>query len=181
VLLRKGGIKEKGFKLAARRFALYPSAFHNAEALLQARAARYAATPGATPGEDATLRVVAECTGAWTTDDPRVLAALAEFHPWAEGLLETRFKWRPSMPVTVLELRASALRAPHALPGAPEHGGCTSWFALPPTPPGARVAVPPGGAAPALSEEAFAARQRQLRAALATLDNVQPLPLPEDA
>jgi hypothetical protein len=81
--------------------------------------------------------------------------------------------------VTVLELRARALPAPHALPGAPEHGGCTSWIALAPDAP--HVLAPPGGAAPALSADAFAARQRELRAALATLDNVVPLPLPEDA
>ena len=130
VLLRKGGIAEKGFKVQARRFALYPSAFHTAAQLLQPRSQPHAAAPGATPGEDAQLALLAECTAAWQTDDPAVLAALSAFHPWSDGLLETRFQWKPSQPVTVMELRALRLPAPVLLRGAPEHGGCRSWIAL---------------------------------------------------
>ncbi len=116
-------------------------------------------------------------TAAWQTDDARVLAALQAFHPWAEGLLETRFKWRPSQPITILELRAFRLPAVHTLPGAPDHGGCTSWLALAP---GGAVRKP-AGAAPALDDGAWAQRQAAVRAALATLGNVVPIPLPGDA
>jgi hypothetical protein len=81
-----------GFKVQSRRFALYPTVFHNALEMLQPRAALHAAAPGATPGEDAQLALLAECTGAWQTDDPGVLAALASAHPWVRCCLAfTRF------------------------------------------------------------------------------------------
>ena len=35
VLLRKGGIEEKGFKIEAKRFLLFPSYFHADTALLR--------------------------------------------------------------------------------------------------------------------------------------------------
>ena len=175
VLLRKGGIAEKGFKVQARRFALYPSAFHTAAALLQPRAQPFADAPGATPGEDAQLALLAECTAAWQTDDPAVLGALAAFHPWSEGLLETRFQWKPSQPITIMELRALRLPQPVLLRGAPEHGGCRSWI----TNDDADAVAAAPGAAFALDDAAFAARQAETRAALRTLRNVVPITLPD--
>lgn len=59
ILLRKGGIREKGFKVTSRRFALYPSAFHNSEALLQPWAAKYVSAPASTPGARAAPRPTA--------------------------------------------------------------------------------------------------------------------------
>jgi hypothetical protein len=93
--------------------------------------------------------------------------------PQTEGLLETRFQWKPSQPITVMELRALRLPAPALLRGSPEHGGCRSWFA-------AEEAVRAApGAAYALDDVAFAARQAETRAALRTLRNVVPIPLPD--
>lgn len=129
ILLRKGGIREKGFKVSHRRFALYPSSFHNSEALLQPWAAKHAGAPASTPGDDVHLRFVAECTGLWQTDDPAVLSRLSTFHCWGDGLLETRFKWRPTQPITVVELRAFRLPTPFllkvipALPGGKRTSG----------------------------------------------------------
>ncbi len=177
ILLRKGGIHEKGFKVAAHRFALYSTAFHDAPAFLQpAAAAAHASAPGCTPGEDASLSLVGECTAAWQTDDARVLSALAAFHPWTEALLTTRLNWRPKDKLTVVEVRAYRLHgAPYALAGSPEHGGCKSWFSLP-ADKALRCA-----AAPVLSDDAWAARQAAVRDALATLSNVEPIPLPADS
>ncbi len=163
--------------MSSRRFALYPTAFHGAAALLQPRAACFADAAGVTPGADAPLALAAECTGCWETDDPSVVAALSAFHPWTEGLLETRFKWRPSQPVTVLELRVYRLpREGHLLKGAPEHGGCTSWIQLDAA--DAQRHVSAAGAVPALGGAEWAARQAGVRAALGALANVTPLPLP---
>ena len=52
------------------------------------------------------LHVGAVVTGVWTTADAAVLEALRELHVWAPAFLETRLKWRPRDPITVLELRA---------------------------------------------------------------------------
>lgn len=172
ILLRKGGIAEKGFKLKSRSWAFYPTAFHDAAAFLQpGAAAAFGAAPGATPGQDADLAVLGECTAAWQTDDgPGALAALAGFHPWSEALLTTRLNWRPADKLTVLEVRAWVLPQPHRLGGSPDHGGCKSWLEMPP--------LAASGCRPALDEAAWERHQRAVRVALATVSNVTPLELP---
>jgi hypothetical protein len=167
LLLRKGGIAEKGFSVKASDFALMPTAFHGDAALLQPRCARHAAAAGCVPGDDVPLSLIAHVTGLWTTTDANVLAALAPFHCWTEGLLETRFKWRPGAPVTVLELRVARCEVA-LLPGSPSHGGCTSWVEL-------TEEVQLRGGEPALSDAAFAEAQRGVRAALAGLQDVTQL------
>lgn len=172
LLLRKGGVAEKGFSVKAESFALLPTQFHGDAALLQPRCARHAAAAGCAPGDDVPLSLTARVTGLWSTTDSRVLAALAPWHCWTEGLLETRFKWRPGAPVTVLELRVAHCDVA-VLPGSPAHGGCTSWVALP-----GEVGAELGAGELVLSDAAFAEAQRGVRAALAGLGEVTQLPLP---
>jgi hypothetical protein len=156
ILLRKGGIAEKGFKLQSRCFAFYPTAFHDAAAFLQAgAAAAFGSAPGVTPGQDAELSVLGECTAAWQTDDgPGALAALTAFHPWTDALLATRLNWRPADKLTIVEVRAWVLPQPHHLGGSPDHGGCKSWLGLP----AGRLSA--GECRPALDDAAWERRQR---------------------
>ena len=99
-----------------------------------------------------------------------MLRRLAGFHCWGQGLLETRFKWRPADPITVMELRAYSLPAPALLRGDPAHGGCSSWIA--------GVGVSVAGARAALSDAQFGERQAALRAALAQLRSCTEIPVP---
>jgi hypothetical protein len=117
------------------------------------------------------LHVFATVTGAWTTRDPGVLAALDALHVYAEGFLDARLKWRSKDPLTLLELRAYRLAEPLLLPVGQEperYFGCFSWLELP-----AKVvaAGPPCWTLqPALSDAEFAERQAVLREALRQLD-----------
>lgn len=185
VLLRKGGLADAGFRVPSRSFLLYPSSFHNQEALLEGPARRFAAAAGVAPGDDAPIAALARITGLWSVacggggDGARLLAALRPHHPWADGLLETRFAWRPGQAVTVLELRAWRVAgAPLVLAGSDAHRGCKSWIDVP----AGALAVPGGGGGvvlePALVGAALAARRAALRAALAALPGVTELPLP---
>ena len=63
LLLRKGGIAEKGFSVKASDFALLPTAFHGDAALLQPRCARHAAAAGCVPGDDVPLGLIAHVKG----------------------------------------------------------------------------------------------------------------------
>lgn len=175
VLLRKGGIAEKGFKVQSRVFAFYPSGFHDAARFLTAAAVvAHGNSVGTTPGENALLTVLGECTAAWQTDDgPGALAALAAFHPWNSELLTTRLNWRPLDKLTIVEVRAYRLPAPYVLAGSPDHGGCKSWVEVEPV-----GALDLQSAVPVMDDAAWALRQRDVRAALARVGNVTPIDVP---
>jgi hypothetical protein len=74
------------------------------------------------------LGVYARVTGCWATHDSAVVAALDEFHMYQPSpFLSSRLKWRPTQPITVLELRAYILPEPLVLDITPELFGCFSW------------------------------------------------------
>lgn len=180
VLLRKGGVREPTFTPAAPAFLLFPTAFHTDASLLRPEAqAQYAADCAFDPRHEPTLSFscVAEVTGAWATTDPAVLAALAPLHIYGDGFLGARLRWRPTQPITVLELRARALAAPLTVPSQEEFWGCFSWVDLPGEGAGSLEAMAQAGT-PALSDAAFAERQATCREALATLNDLRELPLP---
>lgn len=51
------------------------------------------------------LTTGAVVTGVWKTADPRVLEVLSDLHIWGPDFLESRLKWRPRDPITIVELR----------------------------------------------------------------------------
>jgi len=131
VLLRKGGLRDPIFKPKADSFLLFPTAFHNAGDLLQLEAAEaYAQLLDYELGEELPIQVMAELTGCWTTTDPEVLQLTSDFHVWGEGLLHTRLKWKPSQPITVMELRCRKRKTPIRLSMREEYKGCFSWVDL---------------------------------------------------
>ena len=170
VIFRKGGLRDggKGFKLQADAFALFPTAYHPNERPEERRAFLDAPVPDMREGQSVPLAVVAKITGAWVTHDPAVLDATSAHHGWSRETLASRLNWKPESPICVLELRVAAAAAddddgkPPTLPPDPDtYGGCKSWLDLP-------LEVREG--APALGDEAFAERQRALRASLGALD-----------
>lgn len=176
VIFRKGGLRDGGggFKLEARRFALFPTVYHPAKELDSCTDASRpfveAKTPSMKDGEAVPMAVVAEVTGAWVTRDSTVLDALRAHHVWSRELLQSRLSWKPDTPITVLELRAKRLGKSSVVELPPDldtYGGCKSWVDLP-------VPVPVAGhdVVPALDDEAFGEKQRALRAAMASVDHV---------
>jgi hypothetical protein len=150
---------------------LLPTTFHAAATAVDpALAAAHAASLA--PRDPATaaplITHAAEVTGAWQTsvaDAAAVAAALGPFHRLsADGV---RSRARGAAALTLLEVRVHALKQPLPLTPADAAAvaGCTAWARLP-----ASVPAPPPAwaAAPALDDDAFAARAVALRAALRT-------------
>jgi hypothetical protein len=177
ILLRKGGVREPAFSPKAGSFLLFPTAFHTDAALLKPAAqARFSAAAAADPRAEPTLRLrcFARVTGAWTTADAGVLAALDPLHPYTDDWLTARLRWRAATPLTVLEVRAYALAEPVEVANEESLWGCFSWVELPGVPAEA-LAAAAARARPALDDATFAARQALCRARLAALPDVREL------
>jgi hypothetical protein len=149
LVVRKGGIREKAFAVPKTRFLLLPGYEHQKPELLK-RKHRHLMDEIPDLTDDGPLRFssFAEVAGAYEISEPEELAAVDPHHMWTSEYAESRFKWRPKKPLTVLVLRTYLLPDTVTLPYVDEYGGCKSWIEL-------REAVTVEGAIPALSEEDF--------------------------
>jgi hypothetical protein len=149
LVVRKGGIREKAFAVARTRFLLLPGYEHQRPELLKGE---YRGLMEEIPdlADDGPLRFssFAEVEGAYEISEAEELAALDPHHMWTPEYAESRFKWRPKKPLTVLILRTYLLPETVELPYGDEYGGCKSWIEL-----GDPVSV--DGARSALSDEEF--------------------------
>lgn len=133
VLLRKGGIHERRFALAASRFLLFPTVAHSHAGrvrpehrdLLDAAAADYA--------EDTmTIRAGAKVVAAVEVSRPNGLDEIAGLHIWtAESVRTDRLDFRPKHRLTALVVQACPLVEPVRVARLPGYAGCTSWVSLP--------------------------------------------------
>jgi hypothetical protein len=149
LVVRKGGIREKAFAVPKTRFLLLPGYEHQKPELLK-RKHRHLMDEIPDLSDDGPLRFssFAEVAGAYEISEPEELAAVDPHHMWTSEYAESRFKWRPKKPLTVLVLRTYLLPDTVTLPYVDEYGGCKSWIEL-------RDTVTVEGAIPALSEEDF--------------------------
>jgi hypothetical protein len=149
LVVRKGGIREKAFAVPKTRFLLLPGYEHQKAELLKSEH-RHLMDEIPDLTDDGPLRFTsfAEVAGAYEISEPEELAAIHQHHMWTPEYAESRFKWRPKKPLTVLVLRTYLLPETVELPFVAEYGGCKSWIEL-------RQTVPVEGARPALSEEDF--------------------------
>ena len=168
LVVRKGGIREKAFAVAKRRFLLLPGYEHQRPELLKNE---YRGLMDEIPDltDDGPLRFTsfAEVAGAYEISEADELAALDQHHMWTPEYAGSRFKWRPKKPLTVLVLRTYLAPEAVELPYRDEYGGCKSWIEL-------QEPVPVDAARPALSEEEFS---RLLEPALGVLDRLEPAPV----
>ena len=161
VLLRKGGIGEKRFEVAAREFLLFPTVAHSHEErvrpehrdLLDAAAAD-------SDDEHLLVRAAAKVVAALPVNRPDNLGAIEDLHIWtAESVRADRLDFRPKHKLTVLVVSAIPLIEPVCLTRTPEYAGCTSWVQL------KNLPVLPALAAPVHDDAALtdvAARVRDL-------------------
>jgi hypothetical protein len=100
--------------------------------------------------DDGPLRFTsfAEVKGAYEISDPESLKAIDPYHMWTPEYAESRFRWRPKKPLTVLILRTHLLPELVELPYSEAYSGCKSWIEL-------EEPVSVVGARPALSDEGF--------------------------
>jgi hypothetical protein len=149
LVVRKGGIREKAFAVPKTRFLLLPGYEHQKPELLKEE---YRGLMDEIPdlSDDGPLRFssFAEVVGAYEVSETQELTSLDPHHMWSSEYAESRFRWRPKKPLTVLVLRTYLLPEAVELPYVDEYGGCKSWIWL-------QEAVSVEGARPALLEEDF--------------------------
>jgi hypothetical protein len=168
LVVRKGGIREKAFAVPKTRFLLLPGYEHQKTELLKSEH-RHLMDEIPDLTDDGPLRFssFAEVAGAYEISEPEELAAIDPHHMWTSEYAESRFKWRPKKPLTVLVLRTYLLPETVELPYVDEYGGCKSWIELQQT-------VPVEGARPSLSEEDF---HKLIAPTLEVLQTLDPAPV----
>jgi hypothetical protein len=133
VLLRKGGIGEKRFEVAASRFVLFPTVAHShAERVRPEHRDLLEPAAADSTDDELVLRAGARVIDAVQVERPEALQKLAPLHIWTEESVRAdRLDFRPKHRLTVLVVSAAPLREPIRLPRTPDYRGCASWVQLP--------------------------------------------------
>ncbi len=168
LVVRKGGIREKAFAVPKARFLFFKGYEHQKEAQLKpAYHDLLRSIPEMKDDGPVIFTSFAEVRAAYEISEAEELEALDPCHIWAHEYAESRLKWRPKKPLTVLVLRTYLLPEPVELPYRAEYGGCKSWIEL-------AENVPATGARPALDDASF---EELVRPPLAVLRGLSPAPV----
>ena len=168
LVVRKGGIREKAFAVPRTRFLLLPGYEHQRPDLLKPE---YRELMREIPSltDDGPLRFssFAEVEGAYEVSEAEDLASLDPYHMWTPEYAESRFKWRPKKPLTVLVLRTYLLPEEVELAYSEAYVGCKSWVEL-------ENPVSTEGSRPALDDGSF---EKLVSPALEVLRRLEPAPV----
>jgi len=143
-VLRKGGIGEKRFELAAREFLLFPTVAHSHAGRVRPEH-RDLLEPAAADSSDERLlvRAAAKVVAAQEVNRPKGLAEIADLHIWtAESVRADRLDFRPKHKLAVLVVSVIPLAEPVHITRTAEYAGCTSWVELPVPPADVWLAPP---------------------------------------
>jgi hypothetical protein len=159
VLLRKGGIGEKRFDLAASEFVFFPTVAHgHAERVRPEHRDLLDAAASDSTEAEVVLRAGAKVVAAVAVNHPEGLGEIEQTHIWtAESVRADRLDFRPRHRLTVLVVQARPLLEPVRLPREPAYAGCVSWVDLP---------VLPAWADPVHDDAALAAIAERVRASV---------------
>ena len=156
LLLRKGGIHEEGkdFRVIHREFLLYPTYEHQKADLLaeEHRPALQALLDQPRDDQKITFTHFARAEEVLEIEDQSKVDDLAPHYIWTTDYAQSRLRWKPMLPLSVMLLRAYRLETPVTVPWIPEYSGCTSWVEV-------LTDVPLGQLEPVLSDGEF---QRQV-------------------
>jgi hypothetical protein len=136
ILLRKGGIREKRFEVAAQRFLLFPTVAHSHTARVR-REHRELLAPAEDDGgaERVVIRAGAKVVAAVQVSNPAGLTDIEDLHIWTDrSVREDRLDFRPKHMLTVLVVAACPLTDPVTVTRTDDYAGCTSWVNLPVAP-----------------------------------------------
>lgn len=169
LVVRKGGIREKSFAVPTKRFLLFSGYEHQKPELLKPEARHLLEGIPQRKDDEGPVRFTSfgEVAGAYEISSKESLDAIDPHHIWTPEYAESRFKWRPKKPLTVLVLRTYLLPGPVEFPYSEAFGGCKSWLEL-------DEPVNVEDSVPALSEEEF---ERLTAPALAVLERLEPAPV----
>jgi hypothetical protein len=133
VLLRKGGIGEKRFEVAAREFLLFPTVAHShAQRVRSEHRDLLTAAAGDSADGHVVVRAAAKVVAAVEVSRPEALTEIEHLHIWtAESVRADRLDFRPRHKLAVLVVQAAPLTDPVRLTRTPDYAGCTSWVQLP--------------------------------------------------
>jgi hypothetical protein len=133
VLLRKGGIREKRFQIAAREFVLFPTVAHSHVERVRPEHRDLLAPASADSTETSVvIRAAAKVLAAVEVNQPERIDEIADLHIWtSESVRADRLDFRPKHLLTVLVVAVRPLATPRRLTRRPEYAGCTSWVELP--------------------------------------------------
>ena len=163
LLLRKGGIHESGkdFRVIHREFLLYPTYEHQKAELLRPehRPALQSLLEQLRDSQQITFAHFARAEEVLEVDEQRQVDALAPHYIWTTDYAQSRLRWKPMLPLSVLLLRVYRLQSPVTAPWLPEYGGCTSWVDV-------LSDIPLGHLEPALCDAEFQARADAVKSSL---------------
>ena len=168
LVVRKGGIREKAFAVPKTRFLFFKGYEHQKEEQLKpAYHELLRSIPEMRDDGPVIFSSFAEVYGAYEVSEAEELEALDPHHVWMHEYAESRLKWRPKKPLTVLVLRVYLLEEPVEFEYRAEYGGCKSWIEL-------EKPVPTADARPALGDTSF---RELVRSVLGVLEGLSPAPV----
>jgi len=168
LVVRKGGIREKTFAVPKTRFLFFKSYEHQkADQLKPAYHNLLQSIPQRRDDEPVIFTSFAEVYRAYEVSEAEELEALDPHHIWTHEYAESRLKWRPKKPLTILVLRTYLLPEPIVLDYRDSYGGCKSWIEL-------EESVPTAGSRPALEEPSF---EMLVQPTLGVLGGLAPAPI----
>ena len=92
------------------------------------------------------------------SDQERV-DGLEPHYIWTTAYAQSRLRWKPMLPLSILLLRVYKMETPVTAPCLPEYSGCTSWVEI-------LNDVPLGKMEPVLKDEEFQARINAIKGSL---------------
>lgn len=132
LILRKGGIAEEEgeFTLKGNKFLLFPTLFHQANALIKEDwLGKLDANRFHAEQDKVRIEYFAEVADKRLITDWELLKKLEGQHAWKEEIVKERFnRWEKS--VHLLLLQVYKLTVPFDLEIKPEYEGCKSWITL---------------------------------------------------
>ncbi len=156
LLLRKGGIHEEGkdFRVIHPEFLLYSTYEHQRQDLLKPehQPALSRLLSESSPTETIDFTHWAQVVEVIEVSEQEKVDDLSPHYIWTDAYAQSRLRWKPMLPLSVMLLRVYRMEPPVSVPFIPEYRGCTSWVDILP-----RVDL--GNLQPVVSDQEF---QRQV-------------------
>ena len=136
LLLRKGGIHEEGkdFRVIHPEFLLYPTYEHQREDLLKPdhQSALEKLLQETPRSESITFSHWAKAEEIIEVEAQEKVDDLSPYHIWTDEYAQSRLRWKPMLPLSIMLLRVYRMEQPVTVPYIKEYGGCTSWVEIMP-------------------------------------------------
>lgn len=156
ILLRKGGIQEKGFEIN-EEFFLYPTLEHQSrEDIKPEFEDLFRRYPSFDEEEYIPISHYAKCIQDVPISSREALDRLFPHHIWAPSYVEKRWEYKPEKPLHLLMLRVYKLAKSRLHDFEVRYAGCKSWVEL-------SEAIPTEKATPVLSDSEFQKKLSDLK------------------